>query len=374
MTVFGRNPGAFLALLLTTLASADASAQGTGPGANGAPLRIVLFIADGAGVAHWSAALYAADSLAIERLPVVGLVDPRNTSRPIPESASTATALATGVKTYYRAVGVGPDSLPRTTVLEVAEEAGLATGLVTTALITDATTAAFAAHVTHRNQRFEIARQMAAAGIEVLLGDDRAAFDPAARPDSLDLIAELRRGRAWVDDPAGLAAVAASDSVLGLVGFFPTDRDFDTLHRRPTLAALTDAALRVLDRDPDGFFLVIENEHIDHLSHESFSLDRIVAEIEVLDRAVAVALEYHQRNPATLIIVIGDHETGGLSLLPDASGAVAAVWGSTNHSVELVPVFALGPGADRFGGIRSGADVGRILLDLVAGTPANADD
>ncbi|HUF90301.1 MAG TPA: alkaline phosphatase [Gemmatimonadota bacterium] len=374
MTVFGRNPGAFLALLLTTLASADASAQGTGPGANGAPLRIVLFIADGAGVAHWSAALYAADSLAIERLPVVGLVDPRNTSRPIPESASTATALATGVKTYYRAVGVGPDSLPRTTVLEVAEEAGLATGLVTTALITDATTAAFAAHVTHRNQRFEIARQMAAAGIEVLLGDNRAAFDPAARPDSLDLIAELRRGRAWVDDPAGLAAVAASDSVLGLVGFFPTDRDFDTLHRRPTLAALTDAALRVLDRDPDGFFLVIENEHIDHLSHESFSLDRIVAEIEVLDRALAVALEYHQRNPATLIIVIGDHETGGLSLLPDASGAVAAVWGSTNHSVELVPVFALGPGADRFGGIRSGADVGRILLDLVAGTPANADD
>ena len=369
-----RNLRAFPALLLTFMASAGVVAQEAGSGPEGAPRRVVLFIADGAGVAHWSAGLYAADSLAIEHLPVVGLVDPRNTSRPIPESASSATALATGEITYYRAVGVGPDSLPRTTVLEVAEEAGLATGLVTTALITDATTAAFAAHVPHRNQRFEIARQMTAAGIEVLLGDDRAAFDPATRPDSLDLISELRRGRAWVEDPAALAALAAADSVVGLVGFFPTDRDFNTDGRRPTLAALTDAALQVLDRHPDGFFLVVENEHVDHFSHESFPLDRIVAEVEVLDRAVAVALEYHRRNPATLIIVIGDHETGGLALLPDASGALSAVWGSTDHSVELVPVFALGPGAEQFGGIRSGADIGRTLLDLVAGTPARADD
>lgn len=359
--------------LLATLLPALSFGAGTGAGGSGAsdpgspPRRIVLIVADGAGVAHWSAALYASDGLAIERLPVVGLIDPRNTSRPLPESASSASAFATGVKTFYHALSVGPDSLPRTTVLELAEEEGLATGLVTTALITDATPAAFAAHVVERAERFEIAHQMAGHGIEVLLGDDRAAFERATRPDSVDLIAMLRRNHAWVEDPGTLAGIAAADSVVGLVGFFPTDRDFDTEGRRPTLAAMAEAALRVLDRDPDGFFLLVENEHTDHFSHERFPLYRIVAEVDVLDRAVAVALEYQGRHPETLVVVLGDHETGGLSLLPDAGGDLQAAWATGNHSVELVPVFAAGPGAERFGGIHTAAEIGRALLDLVAG-------
>lgn len=366
MTSPSRNLGLLLITLLLS-ATSGSSALAQEPPHRSAPRRVVLFVGDGVGLAHWSAALYAADNLAIERFPVVGIVDPRNTSRARPESASAATALSTGVRTYSGAVGVGPDSLPRTTVLEIAEEAGLATGLATTALITDATPAAFAAHVRDRDDRFEIARQMAGQGIEVLLGDGRAAFEPATRPDSLDLIAELRRSRVWVAEPNSLARLAAADTVFGLVGFFPTDRDFDTEGRRPPLAALTDAALTVLERDPDGFFLVIENEHTDHFSHESFPLSRIAAEVEVLDRSVAVALDFQRRHPSTLIVVIGDHETGGLSLVPNEAGSLDAVWGDEDHSATLVPVFARGPGANRFGGIHSGAEIGQALLDLVAG-------
>jgi alkaline phosphatase len=338
--------------------------------------RVVLLVADGAGTAYWSAALYAADSLALAAFPVAGLVDPRNTSRPLPESASSATAFATGLRTFSAAVGVGPDSLPRLTVLEAAEAAGLGTGLVTTTHLIDATPAAFAAHVPNRRQGVDIARQMAAAGIEVLLGDGRSAFDPTVRPDSLDLIAALRRDHVWVETPAELAAHAAADSVHALAGFFAIDRAFDTALRRPTLVEMTSAALQVLDRDPDGFFLLIENEHTDHFGHQNLPLGAIVDEVLEVDRAVRVALEYRADHPETLIVVIGDHETGGLSLVADSTGALAAAWSTTGHTAELIPVFAIGPGAEEFGGIRTAAAVGRALFRAVGarGPPVSGGD
>ena len=352
---------------IAAVSRADSGSVEGGPPSSPEPRRVVLFVADGAGVAYWSAALYAADSLALQGFPVLGLIDPRNISRPIPESASSATALATGVSSFYRSIGVGPDSLPRTTVLEAAEEAGLATGLVTTTLLTDATPAAFAAHVPNRDQRFEIARQMAAQGIEVLLGDGRAAFDPAVRPDSLNLISELRRGHAWVENPLQLAPVAAADSVHGLVGFFDLDSVSRSADRRPSLAGMTRAAMEVLDRDPDGFFLLVENEHTDHFGHRNRPLADIVAEVLHLDQAIRVATEYRLRNPATLVVVVGDHETGGLDLLADSTGALAAHWATTGHSAEMIPLFAIGPGAERFGGIHTADGIGRALLDAVTG-------
>jgi alkaline phosphatase len=353
--------------MIPALLTAIAALVALTAGPEAAPRRVVLFVADGAGVAHWSAAFYAADSLALQAFPIVGLVDPRNTSRPLPESASSATAFATGVETYYSAIGVGPDSQPRLTVLEAAEARGLATGLVTTTLLTDATPAAFAAHVPDRSLALDIARQMTAAGVEVLLGDGRAAFDPAARPDSLNLIADLRRDHVWVESPADLATAAGADSVRALAGFFAMDREFDTAHRRPSLAGMTDAALRVLERDPDGFFLLVESEHVDHFGHQNLPLAALVAEVLELDRAIRVALESRARNPETLIVVVGDHETGGLDLSPDSTGALAASWTTTRHTAEMVPVFALGPGAEEFGGLRTGAEIGRALHRAVAG-------
>jgi alkaline phosphatase len=332
-----------------------------------APPRVVLFVADGAGVAYWSAALFAADSLSIRQFPVLGLLDSRSTSHSIPESASSATAIATGVQSFYRSIGVGPDSLPRTTVLEAAESAGLATGLVTTTHLTDATPAAFAAHVPDRGDHPGIGQQMVAAGIEVLLGDGGPAFGPATGPDSLNLIAALRRDHVWVERPDQLASLAAADSIRAIAGLFDLDRTFETAARRPSLVEMTEAALQVLDRNAGGFFLLVENEHSDHFGHANLPLADIVAEVLHLDDAIRVALEYRAKNPSTLIVVLGDHETGGLDLVADSTGALAAAWSTTGHTAEHVPVFAVGPGAERFGGIHSGAEIGRALREAVAG-------
>lgn len=324
--------------------------------------RVILIIGDGVGLPYWSAVAYAEGSLAVTDFPVVGFIDPRNASRRLPESASSATALATGVMTYYHAVGVGPDSLPRRTVLEAAEAAGLATGLVTTTRLTDATPAAFAAHVQDRRQEAEIAAQMVGQNIEVLLGA-RDAWD-GTRPGGRDLLPEMRRRYVVVETAAALAAAAdTADAVLGLFAFgdssLPAQRD-------PTLAAMTAAALTVLDRDPEGFFLLVENEHTDHRGHDNAPLAVIVGEMRELDRAVRAAVAYRARRPGTLIVVAGDHETGGLSLLQDATGQLTAAWATTGHTADLVPVFAIGPGAERFSGLQAAAAIGRHLIDLVA--------
>jgi alkaline phosphatase len=85
-----------------------------------------------------------------------------------------------------------------------------------------------------------------------------------------------------------------------------------------------------------------------------------------LDDAVRVALAYRERHSDMLIVVLADHETGGMSLMPTASGELELRYAWTDHTLELVPLFAVGPGAERFGGLHRNDEIGRLLLDAVA--------
>lgn len=346
--------GFHLLMLVMAACGAEASAGRVQPGPPAS--RTILFVADGAGVAHWSAAWLSGDSLAVAAFPAVGLVDPGNTTGAHVESASSATAFATGERTIYGAVGVGSDLEPRPTVVEVAEDNGLATGLVTTTHLLDATPAAFAAHVSSRSQWAEIARQMLEQEIEVLLGDGLEWFDSLPVPEPYTV----------VTSPTELRALD-TDSVTRLLGLFDIDRIADPERRAPSLAEMTSAALAILDRDPDGFFLLVENEHTDHRAHDNAPLATIQAEMRDVDRAIRVALDYRARHPETLVVVTGDHETGGLAVVPDSTGGLEAEYVTTGHSLELVPLFATGPGAEAFAGIQSNATVGRLLLERVSG-------
>lgn len=338
------------------------------------PTRIILLIGDGAGLAHWSGgyldAVAEGEPLAVASFPVVGLVDPGNLTNPKPESASAATAFATGVRSYFGAIGMGPDTLPRRSVLEAAESAGLATGVLTTTLIVDATPAAFLAHARTREDMAEIAAQIAAKPVEVLMGDGRGWFDGTLRGDSANLLATMRQRYAVVTSGAELRAIDP-DTVQALLGFFASDAERDPAARDPSLAEMTRAALAVLDRDPDGFFLMIENEHTDHATHENLPLAVVRDEVRALDDAVRVALEYGDRHPETLIVVAADHETGGLSLIP-SEGTIRANYGWTDHTATLVPLFAIGPGAERFGGLHRNDEIGRLLMEAVV-APTAAD-
>jgi alkaline phosphatase len=191
------------------------------------------------------------------------------------------------------------------------------------------------------------------------------------RPDSADLLGDLRRRATTVETAEAFRGLAL-DTVATLVGLFARDGmpAFDT--RAPSLPEMTTAALRVLDRDPDGFFLLVEGSQPDWREHDNAPLAAVAAEVLDLDRAVAVALDYCARRPQTLVVVTADHETGGLAVVEDSTGAFAARYATHDHTAAMVPLFAGGPGAEGFGGMRSIDAIGRMLIDRLGRPPAKA--
>lgn len=344
----------------------DAPAPGDTPelAADPGPFSVILMIGDGTGLNYWSAARLELGDVAVERMPVVGLVGTASWDSRVTDSAAGATAYASGLKTYNGGLGVGPDTAPAETVLEQAADEGKATGLVATSTIVHATPAAFASHVPSRNQYFDIASQMAGAGVDVMLGGGRAYFDPTVRPDSVDLLARLRRHATVVDSAGGLAGLDLTD-VDHLVGFTAPRQPPAVAERRPSLGTLTDMALQVLARDRDGFFLMVEGSQMDWRGHDNAPLDQVVAELRDFNGAIEAALAFQKTRPNTLVVVTADHETGGLALHPDSTGVFGAHYTTGNHTAGLVPLFAVGPGADRLAGIRENDAVGRILMDLI---------
>jgi alkaline phosphatase len=327
------------------------------------PARVILIVGDGMGLAHWTAAAMSQDSpTAVSRLPVMGLVDTRCACTRTTDSGAAATAYATGFRTQYTFISMTPDSMPLTTVLELAEAKGMATGLVTTTEITDATPAAFAAHVPSRYNRMDIAAQMSAKEIEVLLGGGRIYF--SMRPDGRDLLRTLADNYAVVRTPDQFRQLDFRN-VDKLVGLFADSTIFPATHLRPGLPEMALAALQILDRDPDGFFLLLENEDTDDLAHRNRPIEELVSGISELDRTIATALEFQRRRPQTLIVVVGDHETGGLTLQVPRDAPLTAVWRTTGHSASMVPVFAGGPGANAFGRWLRNDELGQLLFRAI---------
>ncbi len=336
------------------------------------PARVVLLIGDGVGAAYWTAARFAAQPLQVERFTTMGLVDTRSTSSWITDSAAGGTAYSTGVRTYNGAIGVGPDSVPVPNVLEAARARGWATGIVSTSSVTHATPASFVAHVPSRSQEFDIAKDIAASGVDVFLGGGVRWFDRAVRPDSTDLLAPVRSTHTLVTSAAELAAVDLP-STTRLAGLFAENGMPAAAERTPTLPEMTRAALEVLAKDRDGFFLMVEGSQPDWLGHDNAPIEDVAREVLDFDAAVGAALDFADANPGTLVVVVADHETGGLAieLTPDSVHVEGtprvpfADYATTGHTGQMVPLFAAGPGAHLFGGVKDNFRVGQILMSLV---------
>ncbi len=357
-----RNPApALLSASLLLVASCTPLAVHT---ATVTPGSVIVLIADGAGVAHWTLAHFAADELAVERMPVGGLVNTRGADHEVTGSAPGASALATGVRTFMGAISVDMDSVPQETVLEVAHRRGWATGLVTTTWLTDATPAAFAAHVASRGQMARIFQQMIDLPVNVLLGGGSRLLPMARARDGLDLRTPAMERYTFVETGADLERVSHSDASM-VLGFFAEGEMPLAPERSPNLAEMTSAALRILEKDQDGFFLMVENEGPDTEAHRNSSREIITAEMLGFDAAVGVALDFQERHPETLVLVTADHETGGLHLTHDAHREIVMGYATISHTAALVPLFAAGPGAERFGGLKGNDEIGRILLELI---------
>lgn len=334
--------------------------------------NLILLIGDGMGVTQVTAARIALRGpnglLWMQTLPSGALVRTQSASSLLTDSAAAGTALATGTRVANGAISVDPSGRPLQTLFERARARGLSAGLVTTARITDATPAAFSAHVKLRKAELEIARQQATGGMEVLLGCEPGKFLPRARggdrTDGVDLLEELRRsGYAVTLDPAALAPSGSGR----LVGLFAEAG-------RPPLPALAKAALDTLAPDPDGFVLLVESEETDSASH-NHQLERLIRGMDEFDEAVRVALEFARADGNTLVVVTADHETGGMNLAESGNeGTLGVRWTTGKHSAQPVPLYAWGPGATSFGGEIDNTAVHDVLaaalgLDGTSTTP-----
>lgn len=343
-------------------------------GGDDEPVRVILVVGDGVGAGYWTAARLGRSELAALRLPEVGFTDSRNARGRVTDSAASATAMASGCLTYNGSIGMGPDTTALATVAQAARRRGLSVGLVSTARVTHATPAAFAAHVVDRDKEAQIAAQMADFGLDVLMGGGRELFRADDREDGQDLLGRLRNGRSYVETAAGLdsVAAAASDAPAGLVGLF-ADRDLPPApERQVSLPAMTRAALETLDRDPDGFFLMVEAAQPDWRGHRGADLEAVQAEMLDLDDAVRAARDYRDEHPGTLLVVASDHETGGLAVVQEGD-RLREAWASAgkvsvaDHTANLVPHFAAGPGAEALRGLQTPASLGRELMTAVGG-------
>jgi alkaline phosphatase len=327
--------------------------------------NVVLLIGDGMGFAHVLAARSEIAGLnrrlGFERMPVTGWLTTHEADSLIADSASTATAMVTGVKTARGNLSIDAEGRPLRTVLEAAVGRGMAAGLVTDSYLWDATVAAFAVHTTRRDYA-EVAAQMGRSGVEILFGE--------ACPECFGgdeafarVVGDLENGGyAVVSSWDAVAALAPSGGkVAGLfAGGAVADRDLP-----PSLEQLAAFSLERLAADPDGFFLVVETEETDTASHRH-RLHRMVEGIRSLDEAAAVVLDFARRDRRTLVLLTADHETGGLSLVSGDQGEKLGVrWSTWGHTGLPVPLFAYGPGAERFAGARDDTEIAQLLSRLL---------
>lgn len=366
---------ALAGVVIAAAISAPAGPASAAPDGNaGRTKNVIYLLGDGMGRTHVTAArerFYGAEGkLVMETLPAQGYVStyaveknsgqPGQTDfhpNPVTDSASAATAWASGVKTYNAALGVDAKGTVVPTVMEMAKQAGYRTGNVSTAEITDATPAGQMSHALARGCQgpvysaaacqdtaitgsalatsdvrvTPIADQIARNGTaDIILGGGLARFD-AADETALKEQGYSFLGSASSQIPATRTDLngATGDKVFGLfnkgnltIEKAKQDNPAAAQAQEPSLPEMTKKAIELLDNKKsskgNGFYLQIEGALIDKRSHANDAAQTL-EEIKAFDDAVAAALDFAKKDGNTLVIVTADHECAGFNIIEKGS-------------------------------------------------------
>jgi alkaline phosphatase len=411
--------------------------------------HIILMIADGAGANHLAAANAYYGQMPVYQTwphywastyaagggydPAAAWADFNYVMMGATDSAAAATALAAGVKTASGRISVSTDGGQRLFALtEQARGQGRGVGAVTSVDISHATPGAWLAHNSSRDNGYAIADEAlwgdpnttgsggAYSGghgpttppVDVLIGGGHPAWSPASiyfnsgqrdqlasDDEQLEAFTFVERTAGQADGGARLLAAAQMDGITRLAGLFggpggnleyrlPDGTGHDA--ENPTLAEMTEAALAVLSRDPNGFVLMVEGGAVDWAAHAN-TMTRVIGEVDGFNSAVQAVIDWIDRpgdvadRHNSLVIVTADHETGYLTAGPgvfadqplgmvttatlalekpvkntsrraswedgdgdgeiDAGETVYWAWNSGGHTNSLIPVYARGAGA-----------------------------
>ena len=308
--------------------------------------NVILFIGDGMTIANRTAARVLSKGifegkyqgkLAFDDMPNTALIGTSGSDSLITDSANSMSAYTTGHKTAVNAMGVyvsrANDNLSHPKVETIAElikrNTKMSVGIVSDAELEDATPGAMVSHTRRRSDKQYIADQLLSSGAEVILGGGSAYFYPQSskgskRKDEKDLVQEFKRnGYELAFTKQELVAVSENKATRRLFGVFHPDNMDGSLDRlylkkntvqqhpnQPDLTEMTKAAIDVLSRNQNGFFLMVEAALIDKFNHP-LDWERAAFDTIMLSNSVQIAKDFAKTHPDTLIIVTPDHTHSG---------------------------------------------------------------
>jgi len=299
-----------------------------------------------------------------DRFKNIGFIKTASSSHRITDSAAGATAFASGVKTYNAAIGVDSDTLPVETIVEILARENWKTGLVATSSITHATPASFYAHVAHRKMEEEIAKQLASANIDIFIGGGEKFF--GSRSDSINFLSHLVDhgyivktqidNYSWDEKLSEKEAHLLSENAMMKM----------SEGRGNFLMKASNYTISKLNQGDQRFFVMIEASQIDWGGHAN-DHEYILSEMMDFDETINAVLDFAEKDGETLVIVTADHETGGYALSgsKEAKHGVIGTFSTGGHTAALIPVFAFGPGAEKFQGIYENTGIFHKMMELV---------
>ncbi len=325
------------------------------------PTNIILMIGDGMGLSQITAAMYSNNNiLALEKFKTIGLMTTHSATDLVTDSAASATAMGCGLKTCNHCLGIDADSIRCKTILEEANDRGLATGLVVTSSLVHATPAAFYAHQPLRYLYERIAADLIEADVDFFVGGGQKSFVDRERDDR-DLLQELRDKGYSVSDYSYKTINWLRTKTDGKkkVAYFSAweDPKYSFQGRDYLMEATEIAMLTLKNQSEQGYFLMVEGSQIDWAGHAKKG-NRMIEETLDFDRTIDMVLDYARKDGNTLVIVTADHESGGFSVNEGSTiNNLETAFTSNGHTAAMVPVFAFGPKSEDFGGVYDNTDL-----------------
>lgn len=328
-------------------------------GGKGRIRNVIFLIGDGMGLSQITAAAYANCGLTLMNFNYIGLQRNNALGAFTTDSAAGGSALATGERHANRHISMTEQGEAVPSLSDWFRGKGLPVGVVTLGNAVDATPTAFYGHSVERDNADELTRCLLDTPVDLLCGSGIRQF--TERGDGIDLIGELSKSYRFV---RSIDEINAAEGRVVCI-----DERMDEAAEESNLGLLAEATRAAIDklqeRGDKGFFLMVEGAKIDYAGH-SRCLPGSVIEMLSFDLAVAEALKFADENGQTLVVVTADHETGGLVLLDgdEQSGRIMGVYTTDDHTPAMLPVFAYGPGADRFCGTYLNTEIARRIREL----------
>lgn len=326
--------------------------------------NVIFLIGDGMGLEQVSCAwVLNHGKLNLDNMPYTGLSRTYSTSDLITDSAAGGTALAVGEKTANSHVGCNPANEPLYSMLDKAQKLGKKTGVVVTCHMADATPCDFCCHDDDRYHYDAIIADYTECGVDFIAGGGRDYFG-SKRQDGRDIVEEMKaKGYNYAATEEEL--MAAQLPVLALLADdnLPVAAERGDLYRNMTARCLD--LLNEASGDK-GFVVMLEGSSIDDWLHAN-DIEKAMEELLDFDRTLGDVLQWAAADGHTLVVVTADHATGALTLQDGdlEKGEIGVAFGNDSHNGIAVPVYAWGPGAQLFTGIKENAEWGSLIASFI---------